>query len=112
MSEEASRTFRALSDPTRLRIMHLLTAGELCVADLVKVLNVPQPTASRHLNSLKIAGLVTSRKGGYWTFYSLASPRTVLRRKLIEVLRADTAGQSRDRKRLATIRRAGGCCPR
>jgi ArsR family transcriptional regulator len=112
MSEAASRTFRALSDPTRLRIRHLLMTGEPCVADLVKVLKVPQPTASRHLNYLKTAGLVTSRKGGYWTYYSLVLPRTVLGRKVIEVLQADTAGQNRDHERLTTILRDGGCCPR
>ncbi|MFL5410518.1 MAG: ArsR/SmtB family transcription factor, partial [Myxococcales bacterium] len=41
--------FRALSDPTRLRIVHLLRDGPLCVGDLVTVLRVAQPTASRHL---------------------------------------------------------------
>ena len=41
--------FKAFSDPLRLRILHVLRGGELCVCDLVDVLKVPQPTASRHL---------------------------------------------------------------
>jgi ArsR family transcriptional regulator len=56
------RLFRAFSDRTRLRILHLLQEGELCVCDLVSVLRVPQPTASRHLAYLRRAGLVRVRK--------------------------------------------------
>jgi ArsR family transcriptional regulator, arsenate/arsenite/antimonite-responsive transcriptional repressor len=57
--------FRSFSDPTRLRIVHLLRDREMCVGDLVSVLRVPQPTASRHLAYLKRAGLITSRKNSY-----------------------------------------------
>ena len=111
MVESASQLFRVMADPIRLRILHLLRAGELCVGDLVTVLNVPQPTASRHLAYLKRAGLISARKNSYWTFYSLAAARTPLRRKLLECLDADQAGQARDAKRLAAIQRNGGCCP-
>ena len=111
MVESASQLFRVMADPTRLRILHLLRAGELCVGDLVTVLDVPQPTASRHLAYLKRAGLITARKNSYWTFYSLAPARTQLRRKLLECLEADGAGRTRDAKRLAAVRRNGGCCP-
>jgi ArsR family transcriptional regulator len=111
MVESASQLFRVMADPTRLRILHLLRAGELCVGDLVTVLDVPQPTASRHLAYLKRAGLITARKNSYWTFYSLAPARTQLRRKLLECLEADGAGRARDAKRLAAVRRNGGCCP-
>lgn len=111
MDEDALQLFRVIADPIRLRILHLLRAGELCVADLVTVLDVPQPTASRHLAYLKQAGLISARKNSYWTFYSLAPARTSLRRKLLECLDADTAGRKRDAKRLAAVRRSGGCCP-
>ena len=50
--------FRAFSDRTRLRILHMLRGGELCVCDIVAVLGVPQPKASRHLAYLRKAGLV------------------------------------------------------
>ena len=111
MDEDALQLFRVMADPIRLRILHLLRGGELCVGDLVTVLKVPQPTASRHLAYLRRAGLISARKNSYWTFYSLAPARTPLRRKLLECLEADATGQKRDAKRLAAVRRSGVCCP-
>ena len=111
MVESAAQLFRAVSDPIRLRILHLLKSGELCVGDLVTVLGVAQPTASRHLVSLRKIGLITSRKNSYWTFYALAPAQTELRRRVIECLDADAAGRAKDAKRLAAIRKRGGCCP-
>jgi ArsR family transcriptional regulator len=110
MVERPTDVFRALSDPTRLRILHVLRKGELCVGDLVTVLDVPQPTASRHLTLLRKIGLITARKKSYWTFYALAPARTGLRAKLLELLDADTKGRSRDESRLKALRRSGGCC--
>lgn len=76
--------FRALSDRTRLRILSLLTAGELCVCDLVAVLDVPQPKASRHLAYLRRVGLVAARKDGYWNYYRIATSPGPLQAKLLE----------------------------
>ena len=59
--------FRAFSDRTRLRILHLLQEGELCVGDIVAILKVPQPRASRHLAYLRKADLVVVRKSGLWS---------------------------------------------
>jgi len=81
------RLFRAFSDRTRLRILHLLLEGELCVCDLVTVLRVPQPTASRHLAYLRRAGLVQVRKERSWSYYSLAEARHSFHVKLLECLR-------------------------
>ena len=111
MVERATDVFKALGDPTRLRILHLLRAGELCVGDLVTVLAVPQPTASRHLMHLRKLGLITARKNSYWTYYALAPARTPLRKKLLELLDADRAGRAKDERRLAAVRKSGGCCP-
>jgi ArsR family transcriptional regulator, arsenate/arsenite/antimonite-responsive transcriptional repressor len=111
MVDEAHQLFRVVADPIRLRILHLLRQGELCVGDLVTVLDVPQPTTSRHLAYLKRVGLISARKNSYWTFYTLAPARTALRRKLLDCLDADTAGRARDARRLASVRRSGGCCP-
>jgi ArsR family transcriptional regulator, arsenate/arsenite/antimonite-responsive transcriptional repressor len=66
------RAFRALSDKTRLRILNLLLTGELCVCDIVSVLDIPQPTASRHLAYLRKTGLVTGRKEGVWCYYQFS----------------------------------------
>ena len=62
---------KALADPTRMRILALLGSGEVCVCHLHTALDIPQPTASRHLASLKKAGLVEARKIGLWVHYRL-----------------------------------------
>src|SRR5574341_715344 len=79
--------FRAFSDRTRLRILYLLQDDEICVGDLVKILGVPQPTASRHLAYLRRAGLVETRKDGLWGFYRLARAQTAFHRHLLACLR-------------------------
>lgn len=112
MVDDAQQLFQVMGDTIRLRILHLLRQGELCVGDLVTVLDVPQPTASRHLAYLKRVGLISARKNSYWTFYTLGPAPTALRRKLLECLDADTVGRTRDAKRLAAVRRGGGCCPK
>jgi ubiquinone/menaquinone biosynthesis C-methylase UbiE/DNA-binding transcriptional ArsR family regulator len=66
--------FKALADPTRLRLLRLLDEAELHVNELVEVLELPQPTVSRHLGVLLRAGLVLRRRDGQWTFYSWAAP--------------------------------------
>lgn len=64
--------FKALADVTRLRILHLLMAGEICVCDIHDTLKIPQAKASRHLAYLRRAGLVTTRREGLWVHYRLA----------------------------------------
>ena len=63
---------KALADGTRLRILGLLTTGEVCVCDIHDSLKIPQPKASRHLAYLRRAGLVTTRREGLWVHYRLA----------------------------------------
>ncbi len=63
--------FKALSEPIRLRILALLTAGELCVCDLTEVLGLPQSTVSRHMNRLKTNKIVADRRAGKWVHYLL-----------------------------------------
>jgi ArsR family transcriptional regulator len=107
--------FRAFSDGTRLRILHLLRDGECCVGDLVAVLRVPQPTASRHLAYLRKAGLVRVRRAGLWCHYSLAPAATPFHGKLLECLVccfADVPQVREDAARAAKLRKTGaGCCP-
>lgn len=64
--------YAALADPTRLRILSLLGSEEICVCHLHASLDVPQPTASRHLAYLRKAGLVEARREGIWMHYRLA----------------------------------------
>ncbi|HEY2460525.1 MAG TPA: metalloregulator ArsR/SmtB family transcription factor [Candidatus Acidoferrum sp.] len=79
--------FRAFSDLTRLRILHLLLNGELCVCDIVSVLRVPQPTASRHLAYLLKASLIVKRKQGLWAYYQLAAAKSPFHHSLIKCLK-------------------------
>ncbi len=61
---------KALSDETRQRILKILQSeGERCVSDLVDLFNVSQPTISHHLNFLKQANLVASRREGKQVYY-------------------------------------------
>jgi len=64
--------FRTLADDTRLRILALVAAGEVCVCHIHGALGVPQPTASRHLAYLRKSGLVEVRRDGIWMHYRLA----------------------------------------
>ncbi len=68
------KILRAAADPTRLRILLLLKAEELSVAELQEILVMGQSTISTHLSQLKHAGLVEDRRTGKSSFYSLASP--------------------------------------
>jgi ArsR family transcriptional regulator, arsenate/arsenite/antimonite-responsive transcriptional repressor len=67
-----SRLFKALSDETRLRIVALLAHGELCVCHLEGALALSQPKVSRHLATLRAAGLVEDRRDGSFVHYRLA----------------------------------------
>jgi ArsR family transcriptional regulator len=64
--------FRVLGDEQRLKIVALLSQGELCVCNVQDALGVSQPTASRHLGVLRAAGLVESTRRGAWVYYALA----------------------------------------
>ena len=64
--------FRMLADPTRLRVLLLLTAeDELCVCELTHALSLSQPKISRHLAHLRESGLLESRRAGLWMYYRL-----------------------------------------
>lgn len=63
--------FKALADATRLRILGLLLAGEVCVCDIHESLRIPQSKASRHLAYLRRSGLVETRREGLWIHYRM-----------------------------------------
>jgi DNA-binding transcriptional ArsR family regulator len=70
-----SENFRALSDPTRIRILLALENGELCVCDIAALIELPQPSVSHHLKALRQLGIVKFRKSGKMTLYSLKDTR-------------------------------------
>jgi ArsR family transcriptional regulator len=79
--------FKAFADETRLRILHLLTRGELCVCDIHDTLKLPQTRVSRHLAYLRAASLVRVRKEGLWKHYSLAPAQGKFQKSLIRCLK-------------------------
>ncbi len=81
-----ARLFKALSDETRLRILALLQMGELCVCDLMAILDLPQSTVSRHLAYLRNNGLVSDRRRGIWMFYRLPEENQPLQVDLLTLL--------------------------
>ncbi len=89
--KQSQLMFKALSDETRLRILHLLSKGELCVCDVMNVLKQPQSKVSRHFAYLRRAGLVSGRKEGLWMYYRLAEGQSKTHRSLNQILKV--AGQ-------------------
>lgn len=69
------RVMKALSDPTRVKILKILEKRMMCVCELQTALGTAQSTTSKHLKMLEDAGLVESRKEGLWVNYTLADGR-------------------------------------
>ena len=79
--------FRCFADRTRLRLLHMLRQrAEICVCDLMRVLDLPQPKASRHLAYLQKAGLVRTRSKRQWMYYRLAPAKGKVHAQLLECL--------------------------
>ncbi|MEW6199818.1 MAG: metalloregulator ArsR/SmtB family transcription factor [Planctomycetota bacterium] len=105
--------FKALADETRLRILSLLSSGELCVCEMTKVLDIGQPKASRHLAVLRQAELVVDRREGMWMYYSLAEPRSETQRSIVawlESVRRELPQAAADMDALKRLQRSGGLC--
>jgi ArsR family transcriptional regulator, arsenate/arsenite/antimonite-responsive transcriptional repressor len=97
--DRAAQLFRALSDPTRLRILDRLRSGEKCVCDLTDALDAGQSLLSFHLKALKEAGLVTDRRQGRWAYYTLNAEAAEEAAELVQSLATPR-----------TLPVSGGCC--
>ena len=73
--KEFIRVMKALSDPTRVKILKVLERRSMCVCELQAALGTAQSTTSKHLKILEDAGLATSHKDGLWVNYTLADGR-------------------------------------
>lgn len=69
--EEGVKIFKSLSDINRLKIIDLLSHGEKCACEILKNFDFTQPTLSHHMKILLDCGLISCRKDGLWTYYSL-----------------------------------------
>jgi len=100
--------FKALADRTRLRLLNLMGAGEVCVCFFVEVLGTNQPKISRHLAYLRRAGVVAARREGKWMHYRVVSPPDPRASRVFEEVMAwlrDEREMQKDRARLENI-----CC--
>ncbi len=98
---DLARWLKATADETRLRILYLLSAhGELCVCDIHETLGISQSRASRHLRTLREAGLVDDRRAGMWMHYwvrgDLPADRASVLGELLEVISLHDEATSMD----------------
>ncbi|MBI1920605.1 MAG: helix-turn-helix transcriptional regulator [Geobacter sp.] len=111
--KQTARTFKALADETRLRILALLLAeGELCVCDIMASLQLPQSTASRHLAYLKNTGWVDDRREGVWMYYSISAKAHQAQKELIPILNSflpTLQASVADRERLEGFGKDSNC---
>jgi ArsR family transcriptional regulator len=111
---ELVKAFKALSDETRLRILNLLLERECCVCEVMQVLDISEPRASRNLSALYDAGFLKLRREGLWALYSI--DREGLKEhyvNLVEAVKKALEGNETallDRQRLKNAKRIGPGC--
>ena len=108
------KTFKALSDETRLRILNVLLERECCVCEVMQSLDISQTRASRNLSSLYDAGFLKFRRDGLWVLYSIDKETQAIEYKsLIEIVRKSLENNEitiLDRQRLKNAKRVGLSC--
>ena len=98
--KEPAQFFKVLADESRLKMLWLLfNRQELCVCDVMAVLEITQSKASRHLAALRNAGLATDRKEGLWSYYSLRPVEDKLINEHLKLLKASLSRRA-DAKQL------------
>ena len=88
--------FKALSDENRVRILKMLASGEKCACRLLEELEISQPTLSHHMKALCDSGIVTGRKEGKWTHYSISAEGSQVARECFNQLTTVVEDSTRD----------------
>ena len=104
------KVFKALADPTRVRIVGLLLGGEVCVCHIYETLGIPQSKASRHLAYLRRSGLVKGEKRGLWVYYQIATNEPGTVQVLIDAVRHCIGHLPTVQKDGARLFKKTGCC--
>lgn len=87
--KEAARFFKVLADESRLQMLWLLfNRRELCVCDIMAVLDITQSKASRHLATLRNVGIAVDRREGQWSYYSLNPIKDKLAKEHLKLLKS------------------------
>jgi ArsR family transcriptional regulator len=102
--------FKALADATRLRILGLLLAGEVCVCDIHETLKIAQPKASRHLAYLRRSGLVETRREGLWIHYRLGTLADPVMAAIVDAVRHALTHLDSVQKDGERLQKRTGCC--
>ena len=85
--QELANLLKVVAEPNRLKILNLLSCGEMCACDILDHFNFTQPTLSHHMKVLEDKGLILVQKRGKWHYYSLKPEKsTVIINGLTEVL--------------------------
>ena len=86
--EELAKTFKALSEEIRLKILWLILAeGELCVCEIERILEISQSKASRHLRYMQNAGLLKDRRAGISVYYRISETLSPEQKALLKTLK-------------------------
>jgi len=116
--EDLVKVLKSLSDETRLRMLMLIEQEELCVCEVMQILDMRQSRVSRHLNILRDAGLAKARRQGTWMFYrSVANESSEHHAQVVDVLKKWTENNETVRRDLARLkeciadRGVDGHCP-
>jgi ArsR family transcriptional regulator len=102
--------FKALADATRLRILGLLLAGEVCVCDIHESLKIPQSKASRHLAYLRRSGLVETRREGLWIHYRMGALTDPVLAAISDAVRHALAHIDTVQRDGERLQKRTGCC--
>jgi ArsR family transcriptional regulator len=102
--------FKALADGTRLRILGLLLAGEVCVCGIQDSLKSPQSKVSRHLAYLRRARLVETRRDGLWIHYRLGTLADPVLAAVVDAVRHALTHSDVVRRDGARLQKRTGCC--
>jgi len=108
--QEMETLFKALADATRLRILGLLLAGEVCVCDIHESLKIPQSKASRHLAYLRRSGLVDTRRDGLWIHYRLGTLADPVMAAIVDAVRHALTHVESVRRDGDRLEKRTGCC--
>ena len=90
---EIAKVFKALSDPKRVKIVDLLSCGEMCGCVLLKCFEITQPTLAHDMKVLTEAGIVTSRREGKKTIYALNQETVQRYRRQVDGIFQDNSGK-------------------
>jgi ArsR family transcriptional regulator, arsenate/arsenite/antimonite-responsive transcriptional repressor len=103
-----ARLLEGLADERRLRMVSLLSHGELCVCHIEAALELPQAEVSRQLGFLRAAGVVTARRQHPWVYYRLAEPEEALCRAQLDLLASQFGQRAQLRKDVERLLKTRG----